>query len=80
MIDFTAFMKDEEKVLLKQLGTNIFNIRNEKGLSQGDVASRCNVDRGKISKIENGSANYYITTLIELAKGLDVNVKEILKF
>ncbi|MDT3404258.1 helix-turn-helix domain-containing protein [Mucilaginibacter terrae] len=68
-------MKEQEEILLKQIGTAIFDIRIEKGLSQEDVAARCDVDRGKISKIENGSANYYITTLIELAKGLDVDIR-----
>jgi transcriptional regulator with XRE-family HTH domain len=39
------------------------------------LAARCDVDRGKISKIENATANYNITTLIELAKGMEMHPK-----
>ena len=73
-------MKEQEKILLEKIGKVIFSIREEMGLSQEDVAARCDVDRGKISKIENGSANYYITTLIELSKGLNVDINRFFDF
>lgn len=49
-------------------------------MSQEDVSYRCDVDRAKISKIENGAANCNVTTLIELAKGLGVEPKDLLNF
>lgn len=58
----------------------MLKIRLAKNLSQDDLASRCDVDRGKISKIETGSANYYISTVIELAKGLGVDPKDLMEF
>jgi transcriptional regulator with XRE-family HTH domain len=73
-------MKVKDQQILNKIGALVLRIRSEKNLSQDDVASRCDVDRGKISKIETGSANFYITTLIELAKGLGVDPKDLMKF
>jgi ribosome-binding protein aMBF1 (putative translation factor) len=73
-------MKEKDSKILKALGQLIFKIRTEKGLSQEEVSYRCDVDRAKISKIENGNANCNITTLVELAKGLDVPLMELMDF
>ncbi len=73
-------MKEKDTIVLKNLGQKILNLRLSKGLSQEDVSFRCDVDRAKISKIENGVANCNVTTLVELAKGLDVPPKDLLDF
>ncbi|GAC1310323.1 MAG: hypothetical protein NVSMB24_27340 [Mucilaginibacter sp.] len=73
-------MKEKNSKVLKALGDLVFKIRTEKGLSQEEVSYRCDVDRAKISKIENGTANCNITTLVELAKGLGVSLKELMDF
>ncbi|SEO79423.1 Helix-turn-helix domain-containing protein [Mucilaginibacter sp. OK283] len=81
MSDFPSHkMKEKDIKILKQLGELIFKIRTEKSMSQEDVSYRCDVDRAKISKIENGAANCNVTTLIELAKGLGVEPKDLLNF
>jgi ribosome-binding protein aMBF1 (putative translation factor) len=79
-IIFPFVMKEKDEKFLKKLGSHLLRIRTSKGLSQEDVSFRCDVDRAKISKIENGMANCNITTLIELAKGLDIEAKELLNF
>lgn len=71
-------MTEKEKNRLEKIGKNILRIREELGLSQGELASRCDVDRAKISKIENATANHYTTTLIEIAKGLGIAPKELI--
>ncbi|WP_419699462.1 helix-turn-helix domain-containing protein [Mucilaginibacter sp. NFX135] len=73
-------MKEKDASVLKKLGQKILGIRLSKGLSQEDVSFRCDVDRAKISKIENGVANCNVTTLVELAKGLDILPKDLLDF
>jgi len=65
-------MTEKEKKRLEKIGANLFKIREKLGLSQDQLAARCEVDRGKISKIENATANHYVTTLIEIAKGLGI--------
>ena len=71
-------MKEIDKNRLKEFGSNLLRIRESKGLSQEELSFRCDVDRAKISKLETGKANLYVTTLIELAKGLEVPPKELL--
>jgi transcriptional regulator with XRE-family HTH domain len=44
------------------------------------MASRCDVDHAKISKIESNKANLMVTTLMELADGLGVHPKKLLDF
>jgi transcriptional regulator with XRE-family HTH domain len=71
-------MKDKDKRRLQQFAAHLTKLREEKGLSQRALSSRCEVDFGKISKIENGKANLVVTTLIELADGLGVHPRELL--
>lgn len=71
-------MKERDKKRLKKIAALLKKIRIEKGLSQRELSSRCDVDYGKISKIEGNKANFTITTLIELAEGLEVHPKDIL--
>lgn len=59
-------------------GKNLLRIRTEKGLSQDEVAARCRVTKGSISVIENGGRNFSFTTLLALAKALEVHPKELL--
>ena len=73
-------MKEKDSKFLQNLGTHLLHVRIEKGYSQEDLSFRCEVDRAKISKIENGTANCNITTLVELAKGLGIENKELLDF
>ena len=73
-------MKEKDHIVLKKFGDNLLKIRLSKGYSQEELSYQCDVDRAKISKLESGKANLYITTLLELAKGLEVHPKELLDF
>jgi len=63
----------------KRLGDNIRRIRQEKGMSQGDISRALDMDRGYISRVENGSKNPTILNLEKMAKALGVPVAELLK-
>jgi transcriptional regulator with XRE-family HTH domain len=71
-------MKEKDKKRLKKFGIHLSKIREKKGLSQRGLSLLCDVDYGKISKIENNKANLSLTTLIELAEGLEVHPKDLL--
>lgn len=71
-------MKEKDKKRLKKFATQLTALRKKKGLSQRELSSRCDVDYGKISKLENNKANLTLTTLIELAEGLEVHPKDLL--
>lgn len=64
----------------EKFGSNLKRIRESNGLSLRDLSSKCNLDDSKISKIENGRFNIQLSTIIELAKGLELEPKELLNF
>ena len=80
--DIVAAMaiKDIHKKRLKKFGANLKKIRESKGLSIREVAAQCDMDFSKISKLENNNGNITLTTLFELADGLDIHPKELLDF
>lgn len=49
--------------------------RTAKGFSQRDLSARTGVPQSHISKIENGSADIRLSSLIELARALELEVK-----
>ena len=71
-------MKEKDIKRLEKFAAQLIKLRMQKGLSQRELSSRCDVDYGKISKLENNKANLTLTTLIELAEGLEVHPKEML--
>ena len=71
-------MKDGDKKRLKKFAAQLTKLRKAKGLSMRELSSRCDVDYGKISKLENNKANLTLTTLIELAEGLEVHPRDLL--
>ena len=62
-----------------KLGQNLKKIRNSKGISQGDISRKLNMDRGYISSIENGKKNPTLTTLEKIAGALGVGVDDLIK-
>lgn len=68
-------MNDESK----KLGKNLFRIRTDKKISQGDIARSLGVSRGFVSNIENGKTNPTLTTITKLAKAVGVSTNELLK-
>ncbi len=66
--------------LLLTFGENLKKIRQEKGLSLRKMATLCDLDDSNISKIENGKFNIQLSTIFELAKGLNIKPKELLDF
>lgn len=73
-------MKSNYIALQAAFGEKLRKIREEKGLSLRDLAAKCELYDSKISKIENGKYNIQLSTLFELAKGLDIEAKELLDF
>ncbi len=64
----------------KEMGKHIKRLRETKGLSQLDLASRCNLEKTTISRIENGRTNITLKTSITLSLGLEVELLELYNF
>lgn len=61
---------------LKNIGINVKSERLRKGLSQEELAEKCEISRNSISLIETGKINPTILRVIDIAKvlGVDVNL------
>ena len=68
--------KQELQAAKKKFGKNVQRIRKEKGMSLLDVSYNCSLFDGKISEIEQGKHNITLGTILELAKGLEVQPSE----
>lgn len=71
---------EEIKKLNRAFGENLQKIRNSKKISLLQLSYNCSVDESKISKIEHGRFNIKLSTVYELAKGLDISPKKLLDF
>jgi transcriptional regulator with XRE-family HTH domain len=60
------------------LAARVRQCRKGAGLTQEDLAERCNIYRTYLSRIENGTANPTIGVLIALADALNLDVLKLL--
>ena len=71
---------NEKKVALKRFGQRLAELRKQKNLSLREMASACDIDNSKISKIEKGKSNITFTTIIDLARGLEVHPRQLFDY
>ncbi|WP_258097050.1 helix-turn-helix domain-containing protein [Marinoscillum pacificum] len=71
--------RDEDR--LKPFRKKLRELREEQGLSQRELSTRCDVKHTKISQLEiNEKSNLNLTTLFELARGLKVHPMELINY
>lgn len=74
-----ANINDEiKKEFLIEFGKNVRKIRKNKKLTQVDLSVRINMDDKKISRIERGLYDIKLSSLLIIAKSLEVNVLELI--
>ena len=69
-----------KEAFLKKLGKHIAQTREKAGLSQSELALRCDKDRQSINRLEKGKINPTAFYLLELAKELNLPIKDLLDF
>ena len=72
-------MSDNFTATYKAIGKALKKKRKEKGLTQQQLADGAEIDRSKISDMENGKEDFQFSTLLKLCKALGVSVAEIFK-
>lgn len=70
-------IKDSDIILL---GRRIRTLRNTKGFTQQELGHHADVDYKFIGEIERGNMNPSFKVLMKIAKALDVDIPEILRF
>ena len=71
---------NEERDLprLIEVGAFLRQLREKAGLSQDQLATRCDLTKSNISNIENGKKDFNFTTFLEYAKGLGKQPQDLL--
>jgi transcriptional regulator with XRE-family HTH domain len=71
-------MNIEERHFLRDLGLRIRQRREDRRLTQADLADQCKLHRTFIGSVERGERNVSILNLRTIAKALRLNVSELL--
>ena len=63
--------------ILFRIGRRIADLRRDRGISQQDLAARCNFEKSNLSRIEYGRSNMTIATLLTISRALGVKLREL---
>jgi transcriptional regulator with XRE-family HTH domain len=73
--------QNSSKIEFQRLfGKQVKSVRLQKKLSLRKLSQRCNIDHSDIAKYEKGEINLKLSSVYELAEGLDVHPKELFDF
>ncbi|MGH2667125.1 helix-turn-helix domain-containing protein [Flavobacterium sp.] len=72
--------KKVDKIFLIAFGENLKNFREQKNITQAQLAIDCDFDVSVISRIERGVVNTSLSNLKLISKALGVEVKELFDF
>lgn len=70
-------VQSNEAEELKNFGNNLRRVRMERKLSMEAVANLAEIELSQIYRIETGKINPKLTTILKIAKALDINPKEL---
>lgn len=63
--------------LLIRIGDKIKEIRIQKGLTQLDLAAKCNFEKSNMSRIESGRSNLTVKTMFTISNALGVKIRDL---
>lgn len=72
-------MISEDDYIIR-LGISIRQIREQKELSQQNLADICNIPKTTIGRIERAEINTTIKTFVKIANALEIEPKDLLNF
>lgn len=68
---------DTDDLVLISFGNHLKKLREERNLSQEELAHRASLDRTYISGVENGRRNISLKALYSIAKAMEINLAEL---
>jgi transcriptional regulator with XRE-family HTH domain len=72
--------KRKKKEILAKFGSNLKAIRKSKKLSYRKLAALCDADHSEIKRYEDGKKDLRLTTIVDLAIGLEVHPRQLMDF
>lgn len=73
----TSMEEARYNTAIREFGSRIRDFRNKKNLSQFDLEAASGIDRGDISRIENGRLDIKFSSIVKLAEALEVEIVEL---
>ena len=73
-------MRNNESLKLRKIATRIKELRKNSALTQEQLAEKANIDYKFFQKIENGTRNITVNTLIRICDRLNVSLKDFFDF
>ncbi|MBK9801299.1 MAG: helix-turn-helix transcriptional regulator [Bacteroidetes bacterium] len=67
-----------EKDYLMLIGKNITKHRKQRGLTTKELGYLCDIEKSNLIPIEKGRINVTISTLVKIAKALEVELKDLI--
>ncbi|QIL42645.1 helix-turn-helix transcriptional regulator [Pedobacter sp. HDW13] len=71
------FLQSDESVQLKAFGENLRKLRKEKKLTMEALANLAEIELSQIYRIETGKINPKLTTILLIAKALNISPKDL---
>jgi putative transcriptional regulator len=76
---YTEFPSVDVQEKLIRLGLKVKELREEKGLSQTELAYKIGKDQPSINRLEKGKVNPSIMYLLQICEGLEVSLIELVE-
>lgn len=73
---WVVIMNTDDLILIS-FGNHLKKLREERSLSQEELAHRASLDRTYISGVENGRRNISLKALNSVAKAMEINLAEL---
>ncbi|WP_294234710.1 helix-turn-helix transcriptional regulator [uncultured Chryseobacterium sp.] len=72
-------MKDLDAIQLKKIGRRVQELRQERNLTQKELAFAVDVEISQITRIERGIINTSILNLMKIVDALEISMSEFFK-
>ena len=72
-------MQTDSNKYLKKIGSNIANIREQKGMTQYKFAKLLLMEQSNLARIEKGEINTTVKTLLKISDALEVDITKLFK-
>lgn len=63
-----------------KFGKRVIELRKTKGITQEELAYRCDIQRSYMGVIERGEKSVTLNTIEKIAAGLDISIIELMSF
>ena len=63
-----------------EIGAKIKNLRLSRGMTQEQLAEKCNISRTYMQKIETAACSCTLDTLMDIAEALNIPLKKLFEF